>query len=288
VDKRYNPIFQRAHTDTDSASTVPASPGLRSRGAGTLGQPDSLASPGHLAAFDDGVRAALAVDGRNRTDPTAASPSAGRPVVGRPSIERPLTGEPTDRPRSAAIPPIGQRPGLSAGSTNNDQTTHPRWETAHDAAAHHTVDRRNAGHSDAASWSEAGAETTGSGVARAATAGFDSDPFQTERPTRLNPWIGVLWFIGLMSIAVSSAGYWYQTTVSQWGFPNENGGQPFDYVVSQLVYAFGGPLLTVGLFTVAALLFRLAIRRDHRNGRAARTAQPESESTTTLRTRGQV
>lgn len=257
MDKRYNPVFQRPRSESaqTAASALPSGDSTgelaavpRAHSAPSSGQP--IPSP-HLSAFDEGIRAALAVDNGTRGAVSGGSSSAGSSSAGSSRAVSTSVAEGNgtrSHQRSGAIPPIGER---------------QRAAGAHDLAGHVTDQL------------EAVGQTVESGVSAESPG---ADPFAAERPHQPNVWVGVLWFIAIASIAISVAGYWYQTTVTQWGFQSDNGSQQVDFVVSQLVYAFCPPLVTVGLATIAGLLFRLALRRDRRNdatvNRAARARTP--------------
>lgn len=247
MDKRYNPVFQRPRSESaqTAASALPSGDSTgelaavpRAHSAPSSGQP--IPSP-HLSAFDEGIRAALAVDngtrGASGAGPSPAAPSS----VAEANSAR-------SHQRSGAIPPIGERQRAAGTPDRVD----------------HMIDRPEA----------VGPTVEFSDSAQSPGA----DPFAAERPHQPNVWVGVLWFIALASIVISVAGYAYQVTVTQWGFQSDIGSQQVDFVVSQLVYALCPPLVTVGLATIAGLLFRLALRRDRRNdatvNRAARARTP--------------
>lgn len=116
------------------------------------------------------------------------------------------------------------------------------------------------------------ADNTGTADAADATGGFDAlvfdaDTFQDEsEPARRNPFITVLWVIGVLFIVGALTLQWQSATNSFANYSYSGTGPvPLSMLIQQMTYLVVPSMLTVGLITVTGLLFWHAVVWRARN-----------------------
>lgn len=87
-------------------------------------------------------------------------------------------------------------------------------------------------------------------------AAFDSDGFQDElEPSRWNPFIALLWVVGVVSVVGSVVLLYQSATFSYTASYGGNGPIPFGLLLQQISFSLSAPLLISGLLILAGLLF---------------------------------
>ena len=86
---------------------------------------------------------------------------------------------------------------------------------------------------------------------------FDADTFQDEpEPARRNPFITLLWVIGVLFIVGALTLQWQSATYSFASYSySGNGPVPLGMLIQQVTYLVAPSMLTAGLVTVTGLLF---------------------------------
>lgn len=85
---------------------------------------------------------------------------------------------------------------------------------------------------------------------------MDSEGFQDELPrSGFNPFIVILWVIAVLFIGASGTLQWRALTGSYSFSYSGTGPMPIDMVIQQLSYTISPSILTIGLITIAGLLF---------------------------------
>ncbi|MBF4570184.1 hypothetical protein ITJ57_15555 [Plantibacter sp. VKM Ac-2880] len=188
MDQRYDPAFQRGHTDQRSRPNAVDSSGRRSR----------------LASLDEVAPQLI------------QPPTDGRPV-------RPPTDDRFDDGPRARVEPFRQ--GTPTGAAPE---AGPSAE-------------------DLARWADEDEEARGAASARAA---------QLER---------ALWAVGLVLAVGGGLAIWFATSNGYRGWNGTGDGPPMAFLVFQTILAIGPCLVTVGLATIVALLFRRLHDHDRRS-----------------------
>ena len=187
MDQRYDPAFQRGHTDQRSRPNAVDS-GRRSRLASLEEVAPQLIQP----------------------------PTDGRPV-------RPPTDDRFDDGPRARVEPFRQ--GAPAGAAPE---AGPSAE-------------------DLARWADEDDEARGAASAKAA---------QLER---------ALWAVGVVLAVGGGLAIWFATSNGYRGWNGTGDGPPMAFLVFQTILAIGPCLVTVGLATIVALLFRRLHDHDRRS-----------------------
>ena len=206
MDQRYDPAFQRGHTDERTRSSV-----------GDTGRRSHLASleeiaPQLIQPPTDGRPVRPPTDDRFDDGPRAR-PSRGMPSQADRRIH-PFEA------RTADTTTVADQPGSAGPDAQQTQLDQQRYEEYLDAADAHRV--------------------------------------------RAVVWERVLWIVGVVLTLGGGVGLWQSFTLLYRGFVGDSG--PTDnYLWMQFLGALAPTLITIGLATIVALLFKRMLDHDRRS-----------------------